>query len=83
MYLVIKSVDGYVEEKDGNTCLNIAKTNNNNEIINKFNEVWKGIKDQIFKINGSVEEYNKDYKKIKFASDVALPLNAVLKFYAI
>ena len=83
LYLVIRSMDGYVEEKDGNTYLNIAKKNSNDEVIKKFDEVWKDIKDQIFKINGSVEEYDKDYKKIEFDSDVALPLNTVLKFHAL
>ena len=84
LYLIIKTIDGYVEEKDGNRYLNIALTNNNDEVMmKKFNEVWKGIKDQILKINGSVEEYDIYYKKIKFYSNVTLPLNTVLKFHAL
>ena len=58
--------------------LNISLVNNNKEVINKFTEVWKGIKDQILKINGSVKEYDKDYREIKFGSDVSLPLNTPL-----
>ena len=85
LYLVIREMDGYVEEIDDSDdiYLNIALTNNNTEVINKFNEVWKGIKDQILKIDGSVKEYDKDYKKIRFNSDVALPLNTVLKLYSL
>ena len=30
-----------------------------------------------------VEEYDSDYKKIRFDSDVVLPLNTVLKFHAL
>ena len=57
LYLIIKSIDGYVEEKEnGNRYLNIALVEDNNEVINKFNNLWKGIKDWIFKINGSVKE---------------------------
>ena len=69
-------MDGYAEEKDGNTYLNIARTNSNDEVIKKFDEVWKGIKIKILKINGSVKEYDSGYKKIKFDS-VVFPLNTV------
>ena len=85
LYLVIKSIDGYVEKMDGSNdrYLNISLVDSNNDVINKFNEVWKGISDQIFKIDGSVKEYDKDYKKIRFNSDVALPLNTPIKFHAL
>ena len=55
-------------------------TDNNSEVLKKYAEVWRGIKDQILKINGSVGDYKKDYMKIKFDSDDNLPLNTVLKF---
>ena len=105
LYLVIKSIDEYVEEIDGSDdrYLNISLVDSNNDVINKFNEIWKGIKDQILKINDSMElpsmelpsmelpsmellsvkEYDKNYKKIRFNSDVALPLNTPIKFYAL
>ena len=80
MYLVIGEIDGFIEEKNGSKYLNIALTGNNNEVLKKYTEVWKGIKDQILKINGLVGEYDKDYMKIKFDSDYNLPLNTALKF---
>ena len=49
-------------------------------MLKKYAEIWRGIKDQTLKINGSVGEYDKDYMKIKFDSDDSLPLNTVLKF---
>ena len=78
-------MEGYVEKIDDSNdrYLNIALVDNNKEVINKYTEVWKGIEDQILKINGSVQEYDKDYKKIRFNSDVALPLNTVIKFHAL
>ena len=64
LYLIIKSIDGYVEEKEnGNRYLNIALVKDNNEVINKFNNLWNRIKDWILKINGSVKEY-KTTKKL-------------------
>ena len=84
LYLIIKKVDAYVEEKEnGDRYFNISLVKDNNEVINKFNSLWKGIKDWVLKINGSVKEYDKDYKKIKSDSDENLPLNTVIKFHAL
>ena len=49
-------------------------------MLKKYGEVWRGIKDQIKKINDSVGECDKDYMRIKFDSDDDLPLNNVLRF---
>ena len=84
LYLLIRELDGFIEEKEGSKYLNIALTDSNNDILIKYAEVLSGIKDQIKKINNnSVGEYDEDYMKIKFDSDDNLPLNKVLKFYAL
>ena len=81
LYLLISELDGFIEEKEGSKYLNISLKFNNNDVLVKLAEVWSGINDQIKKINnGSVGEYNKDYKKIKFDSDDNLPLHKILKF---
>ena len=75
LYLVIGEIDGFIEEENGSKYLNIALTENDNEVLKKYIEVWSE------KINnGLVGEYGKDYMKIKFDSDDYLPLNTVLKF---
>ena len=82
--MLIKKLDGFIDEKEGNKYLNITLTDSNNDVLIKYAEVWSGIKDQIKKINSdSVGEYDKDYMKIKFDSDDNLPLNKVLKFYVL
>ena len=69
-------MDGYIEEKQGSKCLNIASIDRNSEILKKYAEVWSGIKDQIKKINsGKSGAYEKNYMKIKFDSDDDLLLN--------
>ena len=79
--LLINELDGFIEEKQGSKYLNISVTYNNYDVLVKYAEVWRGIKDQIKKINiGSVGEYAKDYIKIKSNSDGNLPLNKILKF---
>ena len=81
LYLLISELDGLIKEKEGRKYLNISLTYNNNDVLVKFAEVWRGIKDRIKKINnGSVDEYAKDYMKIKCNSDDNLPLNKILKF---
>ena len=79
--MLISELDGFVEEKEGSKYLNISLTYNNNDVLVKYAEAWRGIKEQIKKINnGLVGEYAKDYMKIKFDSDDNLPLNKILKF---
>ena len=84
LYLVIKSIDGYVEEIDNSDDrhLIISSVDSNKKVLDKFTEIWKGINDQIFKIYGLVKNYDKDYDRIRFSSDIALPLNTPIKFYA-
>ena len=69
MYLIINSIDGFIEEKNGNKHLNIASTDRNREVLKKYS-VWNGIEDCIEKIKDSeLGEYDKDYMKIQFHSD--------------
>ena len=51
LYLNIYTLDGFVEEKDSSKYLNVALTDYNNNILKKYLEVWKGIKNQKVKIN--------------------------------
>ena len=81
LYLLIGELDGFIEEKESSNCLNISLTYNNNDVLIEYAEVRSEIKDQIKMINnGSVDEYAKDYLKIKFDSNDNLPLNKILKF---
>ena len=84
LYLLIKELDGFIEEIEGSKYLNIALTDSNEDVLIRYAKVWEGIKDQIKKINnGSVCEYGRDYMKIKFNSDDSLPLNKILKFHVL
>ena len=84
LYLLIYKIDGFIEEKRGNKYLNIAFADNNDEVLKKYKEVLSGLKSCTEKINNSkLGEYEKDYMKIKFHSDVKLPLNKQLKFISI
>ena len=78
-YLMVNRIDGFIEEKNGDKYLNIADTDRNSEVLQKYLEVSNGIKDCIKKINGSeLGEYHKDFMKIKFNTEDDIPLNKEL-----
>ena len=79
LYLGIINVNGYIEEKDSNKYLVFDSTDENKELLKKYN-VFNGIRDRIKEINSNDCDYEKNYMKIKFNSDDDLPLNKSLKF---
>ena len=85
LYFLANHASGYIEEKDGNIYfIFYDSVNKNNTLLNKFANVWDGIKNEIKAINGGGEKnYRKDYMKIKSNSDDNLPLNNSLKYHAV
>ena len=81
MYLSITHASEYIEEKNVNKYLVFDCTDENKELIKKYNDVLHGIRDKIKEINSDERDYEKDYMKIKFNSDDDLPLNKQLKFH--
>ena len=94
LYLIINEMIGHfecnsiecnsVEEKNENKYLVLDEIDENKEVLNKYKEVWEGIKKETETINGEKKiEYGKVFKKIRFESNDNLPLNKQLKFYNI
>ena len=81
LYFLISNASGYIEEKDVNKYLIFDSTDENKELLKKYNDVFNGIRDKIKEINSDECDYEKDYMKIKFNSDDDLPLNKPLKFH--
>ena len=81
LYTNITHASGYIEEKGVNKYLVFDSTDENKELIKKYNDVFNGIRDKIKEINSDECDYEKDYMKIKFNSDDDLPLNKQLKFH--
>ena len=63
-----------------NKYLVFDSTDENNELLKKYNYVFNGIRNKTKEINSNDCDYEKDYMKIKFNSDDDLPLNKSLKF---
>ena len=81
LYLRIDHANGYIEEKGVNKYLVFDSTDENKELLKKYNDVWNGIKNKIKEVSDKECDHEKDCMKIKFNSDDNLPLNKPLKFH--
>ena len=71
---------GHFEEKNEIKYLVLDDIDENKEVFNKYEEVWKGVKKEIETINGSKKtEYGKDFLKNRFQSNDDLPLSNPIK----
>ena len=66
LYLGITHANGYIEEKDAKKYLVFDSTDENKELLKKYNDVFNGIRDEIKEINSNECDYEKDHMKIKF-----------------
>ena len=78
LYLIINKIKGHFEEADGDKYPIISSENG--DIMQKYQEVFDGIKKIIKKINdyGQPIKYNGNYMKIKFNTDDNIPLNKII-----
>ena len=60
MYLIIAHTSGYIEEKCGNKNLIFDSTDENKELLRKYNDVFNGIINKIKKISDDKCDYEKD-----------------------
>ena len=82
MYLIIGKVNGHIEEKNKSKYLVFESTDESKEVLEKYTELWDGIKNEFEKISGGKKgEYDKDFIKIKFNTDDNLPLDKPLKLH--
>ena len=61
LYLMINEMIGHFEEKNEIKYLVLDEIDENKEVLNKYKEVWEGIRKEIETINGG--------KKIKYGKD--------------
>ena len=73
LYLGITHSNGYIEEKGMNNYLVFNSMDENKELLEKYNDVFNGIRDKIKEINSNEYDYEKYYMKIEFNSDDDLP----------
>ena len=77
LYFIIDRLIGYIEEIDGSSdkYLVVASNLRNKNITSVLDTIWTSIED---KINPGMKI--KDYDKLRFNSDIDLPLNTIIEF---
>ena len=81
LYLRTDDASGYIKDDWTHKYLIFDSTDENKELLKRYDKFFNGLIDKIKKIDDDLLEYTKDYTKIKFNSDDNLPLNKPLKFY--
>ena len=77
LYFIIDRLIGYIEEIDGSSDKYLVVASNlcNKSITSVLDTIWTSIED---KINPGMKI--KDYHKLRFNSDIDLPLNTIIEF---
>ena len=61
LYLLVNHANGYIGQKGVNKYLIFDSTDENKELLKKYNDVWNGIKDKIKEVSSGECDYEKDY----------------------
>ena len=79
LYLIFGNVNGYFKKINENKNLTLVPTNESKEKIKKYQELWIKIRELIWSITKSLNDYDEKYMKIKFDPDDNLPLNKTIE----
>ena len=91
LYLIVRNLVGHIEKIEGSSDRYLVVDESNKKVINVFDKLWKFIKDEINRLikkndkitfgnaNNKINEYN----KLRFSSDVDLPLNTLIEFHSL
>ena len=60
LYLIVANASGYIKEKGVNKYLVFDSTDENKELLKKYNDGFNGIRDKIKEIKNSECDYEKD-----------------------
>ena len=80
LHLVFNDVDVYFSCVNGEKYLVFALEDKNKEMLENYKKLWDEIKKEIRTIKGGIEpfESEKDAMKIRFESNIELPLNKIM-----
>ena len=81
LYLILKDVKCTAEKIEGSSDPYLVIDLSNKDVLNVF-DMFNFISDKINKIDGDVKQVH-GYIRLKFNSDVDLPLDKLIKFYTL
>ena len=91
LYLIVRNLVGRIEKIKGSSDRYLVVDESSKKVISVFDKLWKFIKDEINRLikrndkitfgnaNNKISEYN----KLRFSSDVDLPLNTMIEFHSL
>ena len=81
LYLFINRLFGFIEQIEGSSDRCLVVSINNEIIINIFNKLWTFIENKI--ISDDSNNKIKEYYKLRFDSDLYLPLDMLIEFHSL
>ena len=89
LYLIVRHLFGRIEKMEGSSDKYLVVDENNKEVINVFDKLWKFIKDEINRLIkrndkitfGNADNKISEYNKLRFSSDADLPLDTLIEFH--
>ena len=78
LHLIVKSLLGRIEKIEESSDRYLVVDENNKEVINVFDKFWKRNDKITF---GNVDNKIREYNKLRFSSDINLPLDTLIEFY--
>ena len=81
--IIIEKINWFIEESNGKKYLTLVPTDENKDILTKYEELWKKIKYLLRSVTNNLHDYDEKYMKIRFNSDNYLPLKKTLELYNI
>ena len=84
LYLIVRHLFAHVEKIQGSSDRYLVVDKNNKEVINNFDKLWK--LNRLIKRNdkitfGNANNKISEYNKLRFSSDVDLPLDTLIEFH--
>ena len=91
LHLIVKLLFGGVEKIQGSSDRYLVVDESNKKVISVFDKLWKFIKDEVNRLMkrndkitfGNVDNKISEYNKLRFSSEVDLPLNTLIEFRAL
>ena len=81
LYFFVDRLFGFIEQIEGSNDRYLVVSTNNKIIINIFNKLWKFIENEI--ISDDSNNKIKEYYKLRFDSDLYLPLDTLIEFHSL
>ena len=89
--MIVRHLFGRTEKIEGSSDRYLVVDESNKKVISVFDKLWKFNKDDInriikrnYKITfGNADNKISEYNKLRFSSDVDLPLNTLIEFHSL